>query len=111
MRKSKEETPAGAAKPLNMNLGSTVQRLGSTEFSRLDDAYLAIDSEKGCCYSLNGTAGRVWELTEQPVRLADLCLQMQREFSVEEQTCQRDILALVTSLHEAGLLQITGSSK
>lgn len=90
-----------------MNLRSTVQRLSSTEFSRLDDAYLAINSEKGSCYSLNGTAGRIWELTERPITLSEVCLQMQREFTVEEDTCQRDVLALVTSLHKAGLLQIT----
>ena len=94
-----------------MDMRSIAQRLPGTEFSRLDDAYLAIDSEKGYCYSLNGTAGRVWELTEQPVMLADLCLQMQREFVVEEETCQRDVFTLVTSLHKAGLVQITESSR
>ena len=93
-----------------MNFQSTVMRLSSTHFSRLDDAYLAIDAQQGYCYSLNATAGRVWELADQPVTVEDLCRQLQEEYAVKEEECRREVLALLGSLQQAGLVQITDSS-
>lgn len=92
-----------------MNLSVTLHRLPGTEFSRLDDAYLAIDSARGFCYSLNATAGRAWELMEQPITLAKLCAQMQSEFAVEEESCRTEISVIVTQLRAAGLVKVTDS--
>lgn len=35
-----------------MDSDTTIQRVNGLEFSRLDEAYLAIDSEAGYCYGL-----------------------------------------------------------
>lgn len=94
-----------------MNFQSTVMRLPSTQFSRLDDAYLAIDAQQGYCYSLNTTAGRVWELADQPVTIEGLCRQLQGEYAVGEEECRREVLALLSSLQQAGLVQIIDSRR
>jgi hypothetical protein len=45
-------------------------------FSQLDDELLAIDAQAGYCYSLNETAGRVWDLIATPMSLDAICAQL-----------------------------------
>lgn len=74
-------------------------------FSQLDDELLAVDAQAGYCYSLSETAGRVWDLIATPMSLAAICAQLGREYAVDEQTCQRQVVALLQSLREAGLAE------
>jgi len=75
-------------------------------FRRLDDELLAIDAEASFCYSLNETAGRVWEMLQTPITLQALCTQLRREYAVDEPTCRAEVTALLNQLCEAGLARI-----
>ena len=85
-----------------------VQRTRETPFSQLDDELLAIDVDAGYCYSLNATAGRVWELIAAPVLIQVVCAQLRREYAVDEATCLAEVIALLQGLYEAGLVQVNG---
>jgi predicted DNA-binding transcriptional regulator YafY len=89
-----------------LTYSSLVQRTSNTDFSQLDGAYLAIDTQRGYCYSLNATGGRIWEMLVKPIRLSEICATLQTQYAVEEKTCRQEILALVATLKEAGLLQV-----
>ncbi len=89
-----------------MTYTSLVQRTRNMEFSQLDGVYLAIDAQKGYCYSLNATGGKIWEMLTQPIRLSDICAELQGHFAVDETTCRQEVLALATTLNDVGLLQI-----
>ncbi|HRJ41099.1 MAG TPA: PqqD family protein [Caldilineaceae bacterium] len=86
---------------------NTILRQGKNiPFSQLDDELLAIDTQANYCYSLNETAGRVWELIGTPVTLSAVCAQLGREYAVDEQTCRVEVAALVQKLSAAGLVRI-----
>lgn len=87
---------------------SIVKRSTDVQFSQLDEELLAIDSQAGFCYSLNESAGRVWELIATPVQVGAMCDRLQQEFAVDEATCRKDVLALLQDLANAGLLQVSG---
>lgn len=85
-----------------------VQRCKDIPFRQLDDELLAIDAQAGYCYSLNETAGRVWDLIATPMSFAEICVQLRREYAVDEQTCRREVISLLQGLCDAGLVQVAG---
>ena len=91
-----------------INLNSIVQRGKDIPFSQLDDELLAIDAQAGYCYSLNETAGRVWDMIATPMSLGAICAQLRREYAVDEPTCRREVTALLQGLCDAGLVQVAG---
>ena len=91
-----------------LDFHTIIQRGRDIPFSQLDDELLAIDAQAGYCYSLNETAGRVWELIATPMSLEAICVQLQREYSVDEQTCRREVTALLQGLSDAKLVQMAG---
>jgi hypothetical protein len=89
-----------------LETNTILQRGKDLPFSQLDDELLAIDPAGGYCYSLNETAGRVWDLLATPNSLGAICAQLQREYMVDEQTCHDDVSSLVQGLCDAGLVQV-----
>ncbi len=85
---------------------SIVQRAKDVSFSQLDDELLAIDAQAGYCYSLNETAGRVWDLIVAPMPVSAICEQLLHEYRVEEAGCQREVIQLLKGLCDAGLVQV-----
>ncbi len=87
--------------------GDTVVRRGKdVMFSRLDDELLAIDAEAGYCYSMNETAGLVWDLLASAMTVDAVCARLREEFSVDAGTCAREVTALLESLVDAGLVKV-----
>jgi hypothetical protein len=87
---------------------TTLRRGKDILFRQLDDELLAIDSQAGYCYSLNETAGRVWELIATPISLDAICAQLRQEYAVDEQACHREVTTLLQRLCDAGLVQVAG---
>ncbi len=83
-----------------------VQRGKDLTFSNLDDELLAIDANAGYCYSLNESAGRVWDLIAASISVSAVCAQLCREYAVDEAACFSEVTALLQGLYDAGLVQI-----
>ena len=75
-------------------------------FTKVHDEMLALDAEAGYYYVLNETSSRVWELIAEPIAVESVCDRLCQEFSVDADTCQREVLHLLHGLYEAGLIQI-----
>jgi len=91
---------------INIEMQTIVKRGKEILFSQLDDALLAIDADDGYCYGLNETAGRVWEIIATPQPVAAVCTQLCNEYTVDETTCLREVIALLQHLIAAGLVQV-----
>jgi hypothetical protein len=93
---------------IQLKPNTILKRSKDIPFSQLDDELLAIDAQAGYCYSLNETAGRVWDLIAVPMSLDAICAQLRREYAVDEPTCHREVTALLQGLCDAGLVQLAG---
>ncbi len=91
--------------PPQFDSSTVFRRTKDIAFTPFDDERLAIDAAAGYCYSLNESAGRVWELIASPASLGAICAQLRKEFAVDEQTCLRDVSAVLRGLCDAGLVQ------
>lgn len=56
-------------------------------------------------YSLNPVAAFVWNLIGEPRRVADIRAALLDEYEVEPDRCLKDLVALISELHENGLVE------
>lgn len=91
---------------IQIQYNSLVQRAKDIPFSKLDDELLAIDPQGGYCYSLNESAGRIWELIGTESSVQAVCTQLGREYAVDAATCLREVTSLLQDLHSAGLVKV-----
>jgi hypothetical protein len=74
--------------------------------TEVDGELVALHIDKGTCYGFNGTATRVWALIEQPRRLSEVKEQLQREFDVDPEVCDRQVGELLRELEVDGLVEL-----
>jgi hypothetical protein len=86
------------------NLKQTVRRKDNFTSFSVDDSLVFVDRERSLCYSLNATGARVWDLIAEPVAVDMLCQSICQEFSVDRETCERDVVELLDGLRQAELL-------
>jgi hypothetical protein len=87
--------------------GSVVCSIGNIPFSRLHDDLLAIDQRAGYCYSMNSSAARIWELIPNRTAVSSVCAVLCREFGVDEEQCQADVVDFLGALAAAGLVEVS----
>lgn len=80
---------------------------GDLMSTTLDGELVGISVEHGMCYGFDEIATRVWELLAVPCRFNDLCGRLTSEFDVDEETCRRDVRALIDALHRDRLVSVT----
>lgn len=73
-------------------------------FGTIDGDRVAMNVESGSYFHFNDTAGRVLELLEQPQTVGSVCDQLSREYRVEPEVCEREVLTLATALLDRGVL-------
>lgn len=73
--------------------------------AEVDGEVVALDAATGMCFGLNGTASQVWRMIEVPIAVTDLCTALVQDYEVDRETCERDVLELLTSLKGAGLIE------
>ena len=65
-----------------------------------------LDVQQGRYFGLDDIGSDIWALLESPLSVGELCEQLVATYDVDAEICQRDVLALLEELREAGLLQI-----
>ncbi len=63
-----------------------------------------LDLGSGAYYGLDEVGAYVWGLLQQESRVADLLRALLLRYDVEPARCERDLLALLGQLHQAGLI-------
>lgn len=84
-----------------------ISRNGSLMEADVDGEMVALHVESGTCFGFNGTAYRIWQLVEQPIRLSQLCAQLSDEYDVSPEACRADVLPLLADLDKSGLVALS----
>lgn len=70
------------------------------------DEAILLDIDSGYFFQLNKSAARVWDLLEQPMSFADLCVGIRDQFAVDAVTCEEDVRQFVLDLEDRGILTL-----
>jgi len=72
----------------------------------LDGEAVLMSIDQGRYYGMDRIGSRVWELMETPFIISDLCDKLQKEYEVNPEECERDVLEFLNQLAEANLLRV-----
>lgn len=92
--------------PHSYDAKTIVGRARDIQFQQFDNELLAVDAQTGLCFSLNESAGRIWQILGAPTSILDLCTQLRAEYNVDEETCLTEVSALLRELNQVGLVTI-----
>ena len=85
---------------------STISQIEDIVASDIDNEKVMMSIEKGQYFGLEPTGSRIWEMIETPVRVSDIIDTLLGQYDVDRETCERDLLAFLGELDEAGIIQI-----
>lgn len=72
----------------------------------LEGVVALLHLHRGAYYGLDEVGTRVWQLLEQPQRVASVREILVGEFEVDAQQCERDLLIFLQQMAEAGLIGV-----
>ena len=71
------------------------------------DEEAAILGLKGdMCYGLNAPGARIWSLVQEPRPVSEIRDVLLREYDVEPDRCERDLLTLLQRLADEGIIEV-----
>jgi hypothetical protein len=78
--------------------------------SELAGEAILLSLQTAMYYGVGGVGARIWDLLREPVRVADVRDAILREYDVEPDRCERDLLAFLRELAAQGLIEIRNAS-
>lgn len=74
--------------------------------AEVDGAVVMMSLRRGNYYGLDGVGSRIWQLLAEPIDVGSLCDALRREFNVEADECERDVVDFLETLEREGLVEI-----
>jgi Coenzyme PQQ synthesis protein D (PqqD) len=74
---------------------------------RLEDEVAIVQLKEGVYYGLDPVGARIWELIATPRSLRTVRDVVLAEYEVDAERCESDLLRLVHTMMEAGLVEIS----
>jgi hypothetical protein len=87
-------------------LGSTVVAAEGQVSSEIGEEVAILDLKAGTYYGLDTVGARVWELIQGPKSVGEIRNILLDEYEVEPKRCERDLLALLQTLVNEGLVEV-----
>lgn len=94
-------------KPL-MTRDSIVAALADHPSCPLDGETVLLNLTTGVYGGLDGVGTRVWELIQRPTRVADVRDALLRQYEVDPERCESDLLAFLSELADARFVAVEG---
>jgi hypothetical protein len=74
--------------------------------SNLSGEVVILSLKSGVYYGLDGVGALVWTLIQEPKIVSEIRNAILEEYEVEPERCERDLLALLQKLADAGLIEV-----
>ena len=78
--------------------------------SDLDGETVMMSVKNGKYYGMDPIGSRIWALIKQPSTVSVLCDILLREFNVDRERCEKDVLIFLNKLAEDNLIRIVHAS-
>lgn len=59
----------------------------------------------GKYYNLGEIGGRIWELMERPVKVAQMVVTLMSEYAVDQSECEQQVISFIELLSNEGLIE------
>lgn len=92
-----------------LDLSTVVKKSAAQVSCVLNEEVAVLNVERALYFGLQGVGAFVWDRLEEPRTVAALCDEVLAEFDVPQEVCQRDVIAFLDSLREAGLVDFVSA--
>jgi hypothetical protein len=65
-----------------------------------------LDLKSGTYYGLDAVGARIWSLLQEPRTVEEIRDVLVREYEVDDERCERDLVALLQRLADEGLIEV-----
>jgi hypothetical protein len=89
---------------LSLN-NSVVQKKGNL-VSDMDGSKVMLSIEQGKYYNLGSIGGDIWDLIESRTKVYSIVNQLLGQYEVEEEVCKEQVLAFISQLLKADLVEV-----
>ena len=89
-----------------INPNSVVTRSADIVAGVVAGDLMMMSIESGKYYQLNISAGRIWDMLEQPRTVAELCEMLSRCFKVTSEDCQKEVMSFLDELASRKIVTI-----
>jgi len=72
----------------------------------MDGEKVMLNIDDGKYFGMDSIGSRIWELIERQHSVRDVVRLLQKDYEVDEKTCQDDTLTFLSILHTKGLVTI-----
>ncbi|HJY86496.1 MAG TPA: PqqD family peptide modification chaperone [Candidatus Acidoferrales bacterium] len=100
------ETPEAEGKKSIFSAGSIIRVAKDQISCNLVGEAAILNIKSGVYYGLDSVGARVWELVQQPRSVNEVRETLLKEYDVEPQRCETDLLALLERLLAEGLIEV-----
>jgi hypothetical protein len=90
----------------NVSPSTTVAATSGHISSDLAGEEIILDLAEGTYYGLNEVGADIWALLSSPRRVSDICAKLEEEYDVERDVLERDVVDLLSEMHERGLVRV-----
>src|ERR687890_1385370 len=95
-----------------VSASSSVVVVGNQVSSDLGGEVAILDLQGGTYYGLEAVGARVWSLIQEPKNVEEIRNTLVSEYEVDQDRCERDLIALLQRLADEGLIEVrNGTSK
>ena len=91
---------------INITSESIVRQVDSFISSNLEESVVMMDIEKGQYYSLNSVGAKIWEMTDNPIYVKDLCEYLTNNFDIDTEQCEREVVFYLKQLLDLDIITI-----
>ena len=75
-------------------------------FSDLDGEWVILGLKSGVYYGLSDVGARIWSMVQEPRAVDEIRDEILKEYDIEPGRCEKDVLALLEKLADAGLIEL-----
>jgi hypothetical protein len=93
-----------------LSINSRVVATSDHVSCELEGEAVILNLKDAVYYGLNEVALSIWEQIQKPVFVWEIRDEIVRQFQVESDSCEKDVLNLLGQLKDSSLLQIVSSS-
>ncbi|WP_053984366.1 lasso peptide biosynthesis PqqD family chaperone [Niameybacter massiliensis] len=89
-----------------ITLETMIRQTGDMDTSDIDGEKVMMDLDTGSYFMLNDVATHIWDLVEQPMKVAEVIQHLLNEYEIDEVTCKEQVMAFVNELCKRELVAI-----
>ena len=93
-----------------LGLESTVVAIREQISADLADEVAILSLKSGVYYGLNTVGASIWKLIQQPVAIGQIRDALLKEYDVDPERCQQDLLNLLTQMEDHKLVDLRDES-